>query len=103
MALMSGASRQFLEEIPMRIPVVMILAIGAISASAPARAQAYDPDYPVCMQVYGRNGGFIDCSFVSLPQCNAAASGRSATCMLNPYTAVAEAPVARHRRHRRAH
>jgi hypothetical protein len=96
-------SRQFLEEIVMRVLALAILAIGAVSASAPARAQTYDPDYPVCMQTYGRNGGFVDCSFASLPQCNAAASGRSAMCLLNPYAANAQAPVARHYRHRRAH
>jgi hypothetical protein len=87
----------------MRILALAILAIGAVSASAPARAQAYDPNYPVCMQLYGRNGGFIDCSFMSLPQCNATASGRAATCMLNPYAANAEAPAARHYRHHRAY
>jgi hypothetical protein len=87
----------------MRILALAILAIGAVSASAPARAQAYDPNYPVCMQLYGRNGGFTDCSFTSLPQCNVAASGRSAMCMLNPYAANAQAPVARHYRHRHAY
>ena len=31
-----------------------ILAIGALSAAAPVRAQSYDPNYPVCLHVYGR-------------------------------------------------
>jgi len=96
-------SRQFLKEIVMRVLALAILAISAASVSAPARAQAYDPNYPVCMQTYGRNGGFVDCSFASLPQCNAAASGRSAMCVLNPYAANAQAPLARHYRHRHAH
>jgi hypothetical protein len=91
------------KEISMRILALAILAIGAVSASAPARAQAYDPNYPVCMQVYGRNGGYIDCSFMSLPQCNATASGRSAMCLLNPYAANAQAPVGRSYRHRRTY
>ena len=29
-----------------------ILAIAMVSAAAPARAQTYDPNYPVCLQVY---------------------------------------------------
>jgi len=91
------------KEISMRILALAILAIGAVSASAPARAQAYDPNYPVCMQVFGREGANIDCSFTSLPQCNATASGRAAMCLLNPYAANAEAPVARRHRHRRAY
>jgi hypothetical protein len=90
------------KEISMRILALAILAIGAVSASEPARAQTYDPNYPVCMQVYGRNGGYADCSFTSLPQCNASASGRAAQCILNPYAASAAVPMP-HYRHRRAY
>ena len=35
----------------MRIPALTILAIGMVSAAAPARAQTYDPHFPVCMHV----------------------------------------------------
>ena len=38
----------------MRILALAILAIGAVSAAAPAQAQTYDPSYPVCLHVYGR-------------------------------------------------
>ncbi len=62
-----------------------ILAIGTILAVAPARAQTYDPKYPVCLQIYGIDGGYIDCSYTSLPQCAASASGRSAQCVENPF------------------
>ena len=75
----------------------MILATGAFLAVAPAHAQTYDPNFPVCLQVYAPRGGYIDCSFTSLPQCQATASGRGAQCYTNPYFAYAHQP----RRHRR--
>jgi hypothetical protein len=65
----------------------MILAIGATLAAAPAQAQTYDPDYPVCMEVYAPYGSYLDCSFTSIPQCKASASGRGAQCLINPYFA----------------
>jgi hypothetical protein len=84
-----------LKEILMRILAVAILAIGAASAAAPAQAQTYDPNYPVCLHVYGRIN-YYECSYTSLPQCNASASGRSAQCVINPYFADAsQGPSAR--------
>ena len=78
----------------MRILASTILAIGIILAAAPAQAQTYDPSYPVCMKVYtgslGGGGEWNDCSFTSLGQCAATASGRAATCMINPYYALAD-------------
>ena len=38
----------------MRTPVLMLLGIGTIVAAAPARAQTYDPSYPVCMNLCKR-------------------------------------------------
>jgi hypothetical protein len=78
----------------MRILAVAIMAIGAASAAAPAQAQTYDPNYPVCLQVYGRIN-YYDCTYYTLPQCNASASGRAAQCVINPYVANAyqERPV----------
>jgi hypothetical protein len=72
----------------MRRLMLTLMAIGAVSAAAPARAQTYDPDYPVCLQVYGPVG-YFDCRFTSLPQCAASASGRPAGCVVNPYQANA--------------
>ncbi len=69
----------------MRLLTCTILAIGTLLAPAPAGAQTYDPKYPVCLQIYGIDGGYIDCSFTSLPQCAASASGRSAQCVNNPF------------------
>lgn len=69
----------------MRIPALAILTIAAVLAAAPAWGQAYDPRYPVCLQTYGISGGNIDCSYASLGQCNASASGRAAQCIANPF------------------
>ena len=66
----------------------------------PAHAQTYDPRYPVCMKLYAGSmdgGEWIDCSYTSLPQCRATASGRPAMCELNPYfTPPPRRPYRRH-------
>jgi hypothetical protein len=36
----------------MRIPTLAILIAATMLSVAPARAQTYDPAYPVCLQVY---------------------------------------------------
>ena len=71
----------------MRILVCTVLTIAAVLAASPLRAQTYDPNYPVCIQTYANGGGSIDCSFTSLAQCAASASGRAAQCYNNPYFA----------------
>jgi hypothetical protein len=90
----------------MRVLALTILAIGTLSAAVPARAQTYDPDYPVCLHVVGRGSSYYECRYTSLAQCRAAASGRPAQCDVNPYFAAATypaypAPVGHHRRHHR--
>jgi hypothetical protein len=67
--------------------VWIILALGAICGAAPAMAQTYDPNYPVCLQVYSPSGGYISCRYTSIAQCNVTASGRGARCYANPYYA----------------
>ena len=65
-----------------------IFAIIARVTAVPAVAQTYDPSYPVCMHLYGGDmggGDWIDCSYTSISQCGASASGRGATCLINPY------------------
>ena len=52
----------------MRVLALAIFAIAAASASA--QAQTYDPNYPVCLHVYGRVS-YYECRYTSLPQCNA--------------------------------
>ena len=71
----------------MRLSACTTLTIATVLVAAPSRAQTYDPSYPVCLQTYGIDGGYIECSFTSLPQCQASASGRSAQCLTNPYFA----------------
>jgi hypothetical protein len=90
-------------EVLMRGLALAILAIGTVSAAGPAAAQTYAPGYPVCLHVYGR-ATYYECSYTSLAQCNATASGRSAQCVANPYFANAyqEPPGPRHR-HRRVY
>lgn len=74
-----------------------ILTIATALVALPARAQTYDPNYPVCLQTYAIGGGRIDCSFTSLPQCAASASGRAAQCLNNPYFAQGDRKLPRHR------
>jgi hypothetical protein len=65
---------------------LMILTMGIALAGGQARAQTYAPGYPVCMHVVPWGGGaYYDCSFYTMAQCNASASGRAAQCDLNPY------------------
>jgi hypothetical protein len=55
---------------------------------APAQAQTYDPNYPVCLQVYqSMIDYYFDCSYTSMAQCAASAAGRAADCVVNPYYA----------------
>jgi hypothetical protein len=82
----------------MRLLALTILAIATAAVTAPAAAQTYGRDYPVCLHVYGP-ATYYECRYTSLAQCSGSASGRSAQCVTNPYFANAE--VARpYRRYR---
>ncbi|WP_029584357.1 DUF3551 domain-containing protein [Bradyrhizobium sp. URHD0069] len=87
----------------MRILALVILTIATLSAAPSARAQTYDPKYPVCLQVYQSWRDFyFECAYTSLAQCNMSAWGRAAQCVINPYYAGGKAsPGRRDRRHRR--
>ena len=82
----------------MRNLVLALLATGGLAmvGAASARAQSFDPNYPVCLQVYVPST-YIDCWYTSLAQCNASASGRAAQCVVNPFFANAQ-PGRRQRR-----
>jgi hypothetical protein len=67
------------------IPLVAGLLGASLLGAAPAEAQTYDPRYPICIEVYTIDGSSIDCSFTSIAQCAATASGQSAQCYVNPY------------------
>ena len=84
----------------MRVATLAALALAALFA-APASAQTYGTDYPVCLQVFGRIS-YFECAYTSIAQCNMSASGRAAQCVVNPYyaTAAVAAPAVRHRRDR---
>lgn len=88
----------------MRVLTSAFVVAAAVLTAAPARAQMYDPAYPVCLQIYqGMTDFYVECSFTSLPQCNASASGRAAQCIVNPYYAARKTapPMRQDRRHRR--
>ena len=80
---------------------ILALAMLGMVSIGPAAAQTYDPAYPVCLHVYGP-ATYYECSYTSLPQCNASASGRSAQCVVNPYFASGQEPAG-YRRHRRVY
>jgi len=72
----------------MRTSVLLLLALGTIGMAAPARAQTYDPTYPVCLPVsQSMVDSYFECGYTSMAQCAASASGRSAQCVVNPYFA----------------
>jgi hypothetical protein len=78
-----------------------ILVAATIAAVVPARAQRYDPRYPVCRQVWKRGGvTWFDCSYNSWDQCEMEAQSSSGMCLLNPYWSQSRQPSPhRHRRH----
>jgi Protein of unknown function (DUF3551) len=86
----------------LRIPALAILTIATVLTAAPAQAQTYDPNYPVCLQTYGIGGGSIACGYTSLAQCAQSASGRAAQCITNPYFVGAQVPVGAHYRPNRS-
>lgn len=62
--------------------------LAMVLMAAPARAQTYDPNYPVCLQIYqSMIDYYFECGYTSMAQCAASASGRSAQCVVNPYYA----------------
>ena len=86
----------------MRILALAILTIATVLTATPTLAQTYNPDYPVCLQIYTSwNDSYFECGYTSLEQCRWSASGRAAQCVINPY--YAGRAGRRDRRHRRAH
>ena len=70
-----------------------LLGVATVSLAGPARAQTYDPNYPVCLQIYqGMADYYFECAYTSLPQCQASASGRSAQCVVNPFYGKGKPP-----------
>ena len=77
--------------------------LAVMAFPATGQAQGWDPNSPVCMDVYSREGGYRQCGFTSIPECQASASGRGAECVVNPYYVgnSVQPGVPHHRRHRR--
>jgi hypothetical protein len=70
----------------MRVLVFAILTIATVSVTSLARAQTYNPRYPVCLKVIEMFGGErYECLYNSLEQCYQSALGLGATCVVNPY------------------
>jgi hypothetical protein len=47
-----------------------VLAVGTILFASPAQAQTYDPNYPICLQVYDDMVHFyFECRYTSMAQC----------------------------------
>jgi hypothetical protein len=65
----------------MRNALLALTAICAASFATPAAAG----ELAYCIKGCDFGGGAGDCSFSSLAQCQATASGRDATCAANPY------------------
>ena len=66
------------------------IAVVGLASSSPAMAY----DYPWCVQ--GRGVGVPgDCSYETIEQCKASASGRNLYCNINPRVAFRRAPAPR--------
>jgi hypothetical protein len=60
---------------------LMLFSTASTTGALPAAAR----DYPFCIRGCDFGAGRGDCSFSSLQQCQATASGRDASCAENPY------------------
>ncbi|MBR0712922.1 DUF3551 domain-containing protein [Bradyrhizobium liaoningense] len=85
----------------MRALALTILTVGIALTTGHARAQTYDPAFPVCLAVvsFGTTP-YYRCSFTTMAQCRASANGQS--CILNPYYAGATAR-GKNQRYRRSY
>jgi Protein of unknown function (DUF3551) len=88
----------------MRTAWLALLAAGTVSAAVAVPAAARE--FPYCIKGCDFGAGAGDCSFSSLAQCQATASGRDASCAANPYfnakfNAKAEMQTDRSRQSRR--
>ena len=85
----------------MRTAWQSLVAAGAMSAAAIAMPAAAR-EFPYCIKGCDFGAGAGDCSFSSLAQCQATASGRDAYCAANPYfNAKADMPTDRSRQYGR--
>ena len=71
----------------MRNIVVAALGAGAFTLIGAMPAQAYGIKHAFCIQGGEEYPGLSNCTFDTYEQCLATASGRSLTCIANPYFA----------------
>ena len=84
----------------MRRAWLALMVAGAVSAAIAMPAVARG--LPYCIKGCDFGAGAGDCSFSSLAQCQATASGRDASCAANPYfNAKADMQTDRSRQHGR--
>jgi len=89
MQLWSIAARHGGVEIMRKMVLTAVALIGAGFASVAGTAPAAAFDYPWCVQ--GRGVGYPgDCSYQTFDQCRASASGRNASCGVNPRAAFGQ-------------
>ena len=70
----------------MRVLLLAMVMIAAISAASSARAQNYNPRYPVCMRIVDVFGGERnECIYDSLQDCQQRAAGLGGMCIVNPF------------------
>ena len=67
----------------MRRAWLVLMAAGAVSAAFAMPAAVRE--FPYCIKGCDFGAGAGDCSFSTLAQCQATASGRDASCAANPY------------------
>jgi Protein of unknown function (DUF3551) len=80
------------------LPAPMVAFAVSAAVAMPAAAR----EFPYCIKGCDFGAGAGDCSFSSLAQCQATASGRDASCAANPYfNAKAEMQTDRSRQSRR--
>jgi hypothetical protein len=68
----------------MRSIILVLLAAGSLAVLGAAPAEAVGSRYPFCIQG-ASSPGLSNCSFRSLAQCQATASGRFLSCIANPF------------------
>ncbi|MBR1089621.1 DUF3551 domain-containing protein [Bradyrhizobium manausense] len=80
----------------MRTWLSTVLTMAIALTAQHARAQTYDPAFPVCRYVVGLGlSPYYRCSYATMDQCRASANGQM--CVVNPYYAGAQGNNRRHR------
>ena len=62
--------------------VWIVLGTGLACCTTRTVAQTYDPNYPVCIETYSIGGGYINCSFTSMPEMQSDGLGRGGNALI---------------------